>query len=179
MAAFVSAGHHLKDSGAVAHGRQENLEMIKFRDSVVNFCKSLGVKVITDSDNETLSQYLLRIQSGSGSVVVEFHLDAAENESATGMTSVVGDDADRLDKMFAKEMVDTGSAILGIKNRGVITESKTHRGKLGLMREQGIVALVELGFITNKNDMAALDANTFTLASAFAKIIKKYDDMIQ
>lgn len=179
MAAFVSAGHHLRDSGAVAHGRQENQEMIKFRDSVVNFCKSLGVKVITDSDTETLSQYLLRIQSGSGSVVVEFHLDAAANETATGMTAVVGDDADRLDKMFAKEMVDTGSAILGIKNRGVITESKTHRGKLGLMREQGIVALIELGFITNKNDMAALDANTFNLASAFAKIIKKYDDMIQ
>jgi len=178
MAAFISAGHHLKDSGAVAHGKQENLEMIKFRDLVVNFCKSFGVKVITDSDNETLSQYLTRIKSGNGSVVIEFHLDAATNETANGCTSVVGNDADRLDKMFAKELVDTTSSITGIRNRGVIPESKTHRGKLGLMREQGIVALLELGFITNKNDMAALDANAFTLASAIAKIIKKYDDMI-
>lgn len=178
MAAFLSAGHHLRDSGAVAHGKQENLEMIKFRDTVVNFCKSFGVKVITDTDNESLGQYLRRIQTGSGSVVLEFHLDAATNESATGCTAVVGDDADRLDKMFAKELVDTTASITGLRNRGVIPESKTHRGKLGLMREQGIVALLELGFITNKNDMAALEAHTFTLASAIAKIVKKYDDMI-
>lgn len=178
MASFLSAGHHLKDSGAVAHGKQENLEMIKFRDLVVNYAKSFGVQVISDKDSETLGQYLERIKTGSGSVVLEFHLDAAANETATGCTAVVGDDSDRLDKMFAKELVDTTAKILGIRNRGVISESKTHRGKLGLMREHGIVALLEIGFITNKYDMAALEANQYTLASAIAKIVKKYDDML-
>lgn len=178
MASFLSAGHHLRDSGAVAHGKQENLEMIKFRDLVVNFAVSFGVKVITDNDKETLSQYLNRIKTGTGSVVLEFHLDAAVNQSASGCTAVVGTDADRLDKMFAKELVDTTASILGIRNRGVITEAQTHRGRLGIMREQGIVSLLELGFISNKNDMAALEANAFTLASAIAKIVKKYDDML-
>jgi N-acetylmuramoyl-L-alanine amidase len=144
MASFISAGHHNKDSGAIGSGTQENWEAKKFRDLVVPHAKKLGVKVITDDDNETLSEYLKRIQSGSGSVVVEFHFDAA-NGTASGSTAIVGVDADRLDKSFAQELVDLTAKILGIKNRGVKSEAQSHRGRLGLMREQGIVCL----FITD------------------------------
>lgn len=178
MASFISAGHHQRDSGAVANGRQENLEAMKFRDIVIKLCKEAGVTVITDNDNETLGQYLERIKTGSASVVLEFHFDASTNVNATGTTCLVGNDADRLDKAFAKELVDTTARIVGIKNRGVITEAQSHRGKLGLMREQGIVALLELCFISNPNDMAAYDANQYALASEIAKIVKKYDDML-
>lgn len=178
MASFISAGHNLRDSGAVGSGTQENLEAIKFRDIVVNYCKGFGLKVITDNDNESLAQYLQRIKTGEGSVVVEFHFDAAANVSATGTTCLVGNDADRLDKAFAKELVDTTAKVLGIRNRGVMPESKSHRGKLGLMREQGIVALLEICFISNPDDMEAYKGNEYTLGAEIAKIIKKYDDMI-
>jgi N-acetylmuramoyl-L-alanine amidase len=178
MASFISAGHHLKDSGAVANGKQENLEAIKFRDIVVKLCKDAGLTVITDNDNETLGQYLERIKTGSGSVVLEFHFDASTNVNATGTTCLVGNDADRLDKAFAKELVDATAKVLGIRNRGVITEAQSHRGRLGLMREQGIVALLELCFISNPKDMEAYFANQYALAANLAKIIKKYDDMI-
>ena len=178
MASFISAGHHLKDSGAVCSGTQENLEAIKFRDIVVNYAKSFGLKIITDNDNETLAQYLKRIETGVGSVVVEFHFDASTNPQATGTTCLIGNDADRLDKAFAKELVDTTARVLGIKNRGVITESQSHRGRLGLMREQGIVALLELCFISNADDMKQYNANQYTLGAEIAKIIKKYDDII-
>lgn len=178
MASFISAGHHLRDSGAVGSGTQENLEAIKFRDIVVNYCKSFGLQVITDNDNETLAQYLTRIKTGIGSVVVEFHFDAAANNTATGTTCIVGTDADRLDRSFAKELVDTTARVLGIRNRGIITEAQSHRGRLGLMREQGIVALLELCFISNPSDMAAYNANQYTLGAEIAKIIKKYDDII-
>lgn len=178
MASFISAGHHLRDSGAVGSGTQENLETIKFRDIVVNYCKSFGLTVITDNDNETLAQYLQRIKTGSGSVVVEFHFDASTNTKATGTTCLIGNDADRLDRAFAKELVDTTARILGIRNRGIITEAQSHRGRLGLMREQGIVALLELCFISNPDDMAAYNANQYTLAAEIAKIIKKYDDIV-
>ena len=73
MATFISAGHHLKDSGAIGSGTQENLETIKFRDIVIKLCKDMGLKVITDDDHETLKEYLDRIKTGDGSVVVEFH----------------------------------------------------------------------------------------------------------
>jgi N-acetylmuramoyl-L-alanine amidase len=178
MASFISAGHHLRDSGAVGSGTQENIETIKFRDIVVNYCRSFGLKVITDNDNETLGQYLQRIKTGIGSVVLEFHFDASNNPAATGSTAIVGMDADRLDKAFAQELVDTTARVLGVRNRGVITEAQSHRGRLAIMREQGIVSLLEICFISNPKDMEAYNANQFTLAAEIAKIIKKYDDLI-
>lgn len=180
MAVFISAGHNIKglrDPGAVSKYGVEAEKTAEFRNIITGVAKGLGLKVINDKDNERLAEYLKRIQSGSGSVVLEFHFDAGP-ESATGSTVVIGDDADRLDKMFADEIAKTTASVLGIKNRGVIPEGKTHRGKLGLMREQGTVALLEIGFLTNKIDMMKYEANKFELASALAKIIKKYEDLI-
>lgn len=177
MAAFVSAGHHLRDSGALGSGTQENLETIKFRDLVVPILKARGLKVITDDDKDTLAVYLNKIQTGDGSVVVEFHFDAADGK-ATGSTAIVGIDADQNDKAFAKELVDTTASILGIKNRGVISEADSHRGRLGLMRKKGTVALLELCFIDNQSDMEKYNQNKIKLGNEIAAIIDKYDKLI-
>lgn len=177
MACFISAGHHLRDSGALGSGTQENLETIRFRDLVVGVLKEKELKVITDSDNETLAQYLNRIQTGDGSVVLEFHFDAA-NGKASGSTALVGVDADKNDKAFAQELVDGCSQILSIPNRGVISEAESHRGRLGLMREKGIVCLLEIAFIDNGNDMAKYNANKQALACFVANLVEKYENMI-
>lgn len=182
MTTFISAGHNPKgikvDPGAVANGLHEADLNIEFRDLVVNELNSLGVKVITDKDDERLSDYLKRIKTGNGSVVLEFHFDAAASPSATGTTSLYGNDADRLDIAFAQELVNITSKILGIKNRGAISEAQSHRGSLGLMRKEGIVALLELGFISNPNDIKQYNLNKFTLAKEIAKIVKRYEDLI-
>lgn len=178
MAAFVSAGHHLRDSGALGSGTQENLVVIKFRDLVVSKLKARGVKVFVDNDNETLAQYLQRIKTGEGSVVLEFHCDAF-NGKASGTTALVGVDADKNDKDFAKELVDTTANILGIPNRGVQSETKSHRGRLALMREKGIVCLLELFFIDNPADYAKFNHNEVKLADAIVAIIEKYDNLIK
>lgn len=183
MTSFISAGHHLKDPGASANGRYEKDETIKFRNKVLKVMmdKHPEIKVISDDDSETLSQYLRRIQSGSGSVVIEFHLDASNNIAATGTTGIVAASASENSKAFAKELVDATSCILGIHNRGVIPETQSARGRLGLMRENGIVALLELCFITNNSDMEALDdpCRSNLLAETIASIIAKYDKLIQ
>lgn len=182
MTSFISAGHHLKDSGAVSNSKQENLEMIKFRDLVLSAMAKNHptVKVISDRDEETLSQYLKRIQTGNGSVVIEFHLDASSNPKASGTTAIISNNASQLSKDFAKELSDTTALILGIQNRGVKPESYTHVGKLGLMREEGIVCLLELCFITNAYDMAKLgdECKSQILAESIANIIAKYDAKI-
>ena len=178
MACFISAGHHLKDPGAVANGTTEAAEMIKFRDLVAGFCRRRGLKVVVDDDNETLAQYLHRIQTGNGSVVVEFHLNAS-GAGASGALAVVGEDADRLDKMFAAEMSATCAQILGIQNRGVIPEGQSHRGRLGLMREEGIVSLLEICFIDNQGDMTKFRTNAPYLAAEISNIIAKYEALVQ
>lgn len=182
MSSFISAGHNPKgvkvDPGAVANGLKEADITIEFRDLVIAQCLNLGVKVIQDKDDERLGAYLERIKTGSGSVVLEFHCDAASSSSATGTTALIEAEADRLDKAFAKELVEATSLILGIKNRGVITERESHRKSLALMREEGIVCLLELFFLTNKKDIELYNQNKRRLALAIAQIVKKYDDLL-
>lgn len=185
---FISAGHNnLKghknyDPGAVA--KAVSTQIIEadltqdFENLVLEQITKKGFKYITDKPEESLAEYLKRIQTGNGSVVLEFHFDAAASSSATGTTAIVGSDADRLDKAFAKEIVDATSSILGIKNRGVISEGSSARGKLGLMREEGIVSLLELAFISNPKDIEAYHKNKHRLAEKIADIIIKYEKMI-
>ena len=179
---FISAGHNPKgikvDPGAIGNGYHEANLTVEFRDLVIKQCLKLGLKVIQDRDDERLGTYLERIQTGNGSVVVEFHFDAAVSPTATGTTALIEEEADRLDKAFAKELVDLTSKALGIKSRGVLTEAQSHRGKLGLMREEGIICLLELCFISNPTDVRQYKANKEKLAIEMAKIIKRYEDLI-
>ena len=181
MAVFASAGHNTLgikvDPGAVANGYREADLNIQFRDLFIKECKALGMKVIQDLDNESLGQYLTRIKTGNGSVVIEFHFDAARPE-ASGTTALVEADADRLDKAYAAECVATVSRITGIPNRGVKSEKDSHRGSLGLMREEGIVCLLELGFITNINDVNAHIKVRPILAKELTLITKKFEDLL-
>lgn len=179
---FISAGHNPKgikvDPGAIGNGYHEANLTVEFRDLVIKQCLKLGLKVIQDKDDERLGTYLERIKTGNGSVVVEFHFDAAVSPTATGTTALIEEEADRLDKAFAKELVDLTSKTLGIKNRGVLTEAQSHRGKLALMREEGIICLLELCFISNPTDVRQYKANKEKLAIEMAKIIKRYEDLI-
>ncbi|MBP1222671.1 N-acetylmuramoyl-L-alanine amidase [Flavobacterium sp. 1355] len=182
MTAFISAGHNPKgikvDPGAVGNGYTEADLAVEFRNLVVSELLKRKVKVITDSDDERLADYLKRIQTGSGSVVLEFHFDAAVSSAATGTTALIGNDADRLDKGFAKELVESTSTILGIKNRGVLSEKDSRRGSLGLMREQGIVSLLELCFISNPDDLKKYHVNKKVLAIKIAEVVERYENML-
>jgi len=182
---FISAGHNSQsktikqDPGAVnKHGVKEGDLTIELRDLVCKELDFLGVKYVKDSDEESLAMYLKRIQTGSSSVVCEFHFDASDNPSATGCTALVEADADRLDKAFATDMVKWTADTLGIKNRGVITEAESHRGRLGLMKENGLVVLIEVGFITNEDDMRFYNINKNLLAHNYAVMLKQYEDLL-
>ena len=179
---FLSAGHNphgIKvDPGAAANGYREADLAVEFRNLVVNELIKSSAKFITDQDHERLADYLKRIETGNGSVVLEFHFDASANPRVSGCSTIVGSDGDRLDIAFAKEIANVTSAILGIKNRGVISEAQTHRGRLGLMRENGIVSLLELGFITNTIDLKCYNTNKVKLAKEIAKILVRYDSLI-
>ena len=181
---FLSAGHNSKsqtvrrDPGAInKFGVKEGDLTIEFRNLVSAELTRMGAKHILDLDEENLQMYLNRIKTGTGSVVVEYHFDAGP-EAASGCTSLVEEDADRLDKAMATEMANITSALLGIKNRGVKPESWTRHGRLALMREEGIITLFELGFITNQDDLKAYHLHKLNLAKLHANLLVKYEAMI-
>ena len=117
---FLSAGHHSKrtagaDPGAVnSKGLKEGDVTIEFRDLVSAELTVMGVDHKKDSDQETLSDYVDRIQTGNASVVCEYHLNAATPQ-ATGTETIVEIDADKDDLNCAKELTDITAKILNIK----------------------------------------------------------------
>lgn len=172
---YSSAGHYNKDSGAIGvNGRKESIEAIDFRDLVNKELKRLGKNVVQDNDNDTLGQYLSKINPTDGDVVVEFHFNAF-NGKATGTEVLIPNDANKRSKDMAKELVDGYARIMGIPNRGVKTESQSARGRLGLMRKKGAVCLPEICFIDNPKDMGAYDRNKVNLACFTAQVMAKYD----
>ena len=179
---FISAGHNNKgiktDSGAVGNGYTEANLTVEFRNLVIAQLKAKRVPYVSDNDDERLAEYLERIKTGNASVVLEFHFDASDKPTATGAHSLIGSDADRLDKAFAKELVDATAFRLGIRNRGVISEAQSHRGRLALMRENGIVCLLELCFISNIRDLTAYHENKLQLAKDISDIIIRYENLI-
>lgn len=186
MAIFISAGHsNIKgrnyDPGAV--NKKLNITEADYNQDfetlVTNELTKRGVKYITDTPTESLSEYLKRIKTGNGSVILEFHFDASGTGKASGSTALVGDDADKNDKAFAKELVDATASILGISNRGVKSEAQSHRGRLGLMRKEGIVSLLEIAFLDNCNDVGAYNLNKEKLAKKVVDILVKYENLIK
>lgn len=161
---YLSAGHHNKDSGAVAtHNNvvyKENAITISFRDGTNNHLKSKGIKAIIDNDSETLSAYLARIKPGSGSVVTEYHTNAFTNPKATGIELIIPNNYSKENYRLASLIAIGLHKITGLTLRnngtGVITEAKSKRGSLGIMRKSGIVIIIELGFISNPNDVKVI-----------------------
>jgi N-acetylmuramoyl-L-alanine amidase len=183
---FVSAGHNSKsvtikrDPGAVGvDGLKEGDLTIEFRDLVCAELDKLGAKYIKDSDEESLAMYLKRVRTGSGSVVVEYHFDWGSSPAASGTTGLVEEEADRNDRDMADELTRAVARVLGVRNRGVVPETESHRGRLGLMREDGTICLVELCFISNRSDVQAYQAHKAELAREHARIIKAWEDAIQ
>ena len=182
---FISAGHcNVKtspnyDEGAPGvNGRLEADETVKVRDRVIAIIKEKGyTDIVQDANDESLREYLNRAKTGNGSMVCEFHFNAF-NFSASGSEVLTADNASANSTNCAKELVDITSSILGTTNRGVKTEAESHRGKLGLMRELGIVVLVEVCFIDSASDMESYDAHFEELCQAYADILIKYDNLI-
>lgn len=181
---FCSAGHNSQsktvkaDPGAInKFGIKEGDLTIEFRDLVCKELTKLNIPFKTDGQEETLQMYLDRIQTGDGSVVIEYHFDAGP-ESAEGCTGLIEEDADSNDKKFALELLSATTRVAGIKSRGVKPESYTRHGRLALMREEGIICLFEIGFITNASDMSKYQTNKFKLAKEHAEIIAKYEKLI-
>lgn len=175
---FPSAGHNLKDPGAVYNGRKEADEMISIRNMIVLLLGEANHANIPDNDTESASQHQARIKTGAGSVVCEFHLNAAANQKATGTEAVVKLNATENSKAMAKELTDATARILGIRNRGVITEAQTARKKIGIVNKPGTAVLLEICFLSNPDDMKAYDAHKPELAKTYAEILIKYDNLL-
>lgn len=175
---FIFAGHGGADTGAIGVDRRtEARETLKLRNAVCAVMRSKNVSYRIDDDNDKLALVLEKAVTGSGSVVLDIHFNASVNAKATGVECIVADNADSASILFANDVINAVTLPTGLISRGVKREGDTPRKRLGVMREKGIVCLLETCFISNPDDMRTYDEHVVQIAQNIANVLIEYEAM--
>jgi N-acetylmuramoyl-L-alanine amidase len=167
MSIFVSAGHSNTDPGAVANGRREADIAVEFRNMVAFYLKRDGVPHLTDgvgAENWPLKQAVKEAKTHK--IAVEFHCNAA-GPQATGVETLSAPK----DFNLGEDICTAISKQLQIRSRGAKPENAGQHKRLAFVQAGGIV--VELFFITNKQDLSAYEARKWLAAREVAKVLKE------
>ncbi len=169
----VTAGHSNVDPGAV-NGKFKEAELVtNFRNAVAYYLKSSGISIKTDGVGTTNNPLASAIKLIKGSsVAVEFHLNAAGSGQANGVETI----ALPKDKKLAQDLSKAVAAALGSRlrgNEGWIDQSQSARGKLGFISNGGLI--VELGFISNEDEISRFNARYWLAAKAVADVLIDYE----
>lgn len=165
-AIFVSAGHSNTDSGAAANGRKEADIAVEFRNMVSLYLEREHVPHFTDgkgAENWPLAKAAKEAKAYD--IAVEFHCNAGDPR-ASGVETLSAPK----DFVLAGKLCHSIATMLGIKNRGAKPENSGQHKKLAFVQAGGII--VELFFITNKQDLAAYEAKKWIVAREVATILK-------
>ena len=173
----VTAGHSNKDPGAV-NGKFKEAELVsQFRNAVAYYLREAGIQYKTDgvgATNQNLNAAIKLIKGSS--VAVEFHMNAATSKQANGIETIALPKDKKLAKDLSKALADAfGSRLRG--DNGWIDQSQSARGKLGFISNGGLI--VELGFISNEEELFQFNARYWSAAKAVAMILIKHEKALK
>jgi N-acetylmuramoyl-L-alanine amidase len=163
---LLSAGHSNSDPGACAFGRTEAAIAAEFRNIVSFYLLRDNIKHATDGEAATnLPLSAAAALARQHRPAVEFHCNAGP-ASASGVEALCNMSRD---KVLAESICQVISSTLSIKNRGAKPENSGQHSRLAFVQAGGII--VELFFITNKNDLAAYDARKWLAGREVARVL--------
>lgn len=169
----VTAGHSNKDPGAV-NGKFKEAELVsQFRNAVAYYLREAGIQYKTDgvgATNQNLNAAIKLIKGSS--VAVEFHMNAATSKQANGIETIALPKDKKLAQDLSKAVADVFSSRLR-GDKGWIDQSQSARGKLGFISNGGLI--VELGFISNEEELFQFNARYWSAAKAVAKVLIEYE----
>jgi len=169
----VTAGHSNTDPGAV-NGKYKEADLVsQFRNAVAYHLREAGIQYKTDgvgATNQNLNAAIKLIKGSS--VAVEFHMNAATSKQANGVETIALPKDKKLAQDLSKAVADAfGSRLRG--DNGWIDQSQSARGKLGFISNGGLI--VELGFISNEEELFQFNARYWSAAKAVAKVLIEYE----
>lgn len=166
---LISAGHGDGDPGAVANDVKEADITLDMRDAVAGILRQRGHTVDTDGpEGQSLSRKYSLSLFKKGQIQIDIHCNAATNPLATGVECISLDK----DKGLSKKLALAIATTLGLKLRGDagwIDQSRSARGRLSFVEAGGII--VEMFFLTNKEDLEKYKSNKNKLALAIVDAI--------
>ena len=173
----VTAGHSNTDPGAV-NGKFKEAELVsQFRNAVAYYLREAGIQYKTDGVgilNQDLNAAIKLIKGSS--VAVEFHMNAATSKQANGIETIALPKDKKLAQDLSKAVADAfGSRLRG--DNGWIDQSQSARGKLGFISNGGLI--VELGFISNEEELFQFNARYWSAAKAVAMILIKHEKALK
>lgn len=183
---YISAGHSNKigrDRGASGNGFIEGELTVEFRKLLVKELNLLGIKPITDSDDTIFSQTINYFKNlvDSKAIVLDIHWNSATPQ-AKGTETLIPGKPSSFETELAEELSKTVGETLAIPlrgNNGVKTELESHHKKLAWMSLTGENVLMEVCFISNKNEMQSYQKNKENLAKNIAKVLLNFANDIK
>jgi len=150
---FISAGHGGNDSGAVVNDFREAKIVYSVASKLVALLvrKKKKAKFVgkTTATAATIAQ--MKTEKWTlNDLLIDIHANAASSASASGVEVWISDEKMR---PIAEKICGSIAEKLAMKNRGVKKDSDNRHGSLGILRTGCPAVLVELGFMTNPEDM--------------------------
>lgn len=173
---WISAGHQVNTgaNGYIKEGEQA----IYLRDKITAYIKEKApnLDVANDSDKDTLQQTIQGMRTFKPDVSIDIHFNAFGKESATGSEIFVPSDATADVRELAGQIVAVVAQTLGINSRGVKIESNSQHSRLGMLHgaQDAKLMLLEVCFVTNKNDSDRYMAKRDILTEKIADVILAY-----
>jgi N-acetylmuramoyl-L-alanine amidase len=170
---IITAGHsiiHNKGTGAIGI-IDEAIEAEKIAQGIYNWLKKYSpYEVFRDMPTWSLRTVAKNIRTilSSNDILVDIHFNAFHKESARGTEVFIPKKYSDTNLNFGIAMVNTVSEVLGTPKRkgklafpGVKTEDESQHPILALLGGLGVGTsiLVEIGFVTNPQDVAAYQDN--------------------
>lgn len=163
---FISAGHDDVRQGAYGNGYSEADIVLEFRDLVAD---ALRGRVIFGRDGDRGINLPLKEavrQARVRDVAVEFHCNAFDDPRVCGVETLGRTKHD----MLGARLCEAVARMLGTENRGPRGEGDGQHSRLAFVSEGGGLIL-ELFFLTNKDDLDAYLLHKYELAEAVAGVL--------
>ena len=139
---------HSRDTGAVANGTTEHDECEKLVIEAHNILKHDGFNVLVCPFTYNLSEKVKWAEKFEKGCIVSVHLNSFFDSSANGTETWHHDNLSEA-KKFHKVLVYH----LGLRDRGVKHDSTNRHESLWIVNTKHVKVLIEVGFISNKNDL--------------------------
>lgn len=176
MKIFTISGHSLNQGGASFNGLREELLTIKDKEILLKHLefqsKYTDIEVISDDDSDSLPTVISKIknQAGKNDLLLDIHYNSA-TPKATGVEAFIKVGASKTSKRTAERIIEVFSKMLGIPNRGVKLENQSQHSRIGILHATDHAVLLEVGFITNKEEMEKVEEFRERLWIAVANIL--------
>lgn len=168
---FITAGHSKTDCGALGCGLAEADLTMELRDLVILELRKWTSSVSNDDDFCSLHEVVdwINEKSCENDIILDIHFNAYENERVGGTEVFIPTRFNSVERDISDSLAQGVSEVLEINNRGVKLEGESQHRTLAIMSPIGNNLLLEVCFITNKDDMKKYKERKELLATRIAK----------